>query len=501
MPRRFVAWIAICCTLLSVLAAAPDAPGGYPAAAGPSRAAAQEATAREARRGNERRDRRHCYAVLGEVATAGVYASPADHVVLADLVRQAGGLTPRANRGVRVIRDGRAILNTRSAEGMRFRLLAGDVVVALGDESPAVQIAPRGKPVVTEAEMPVQVALVNLIERPVVLKLRPRHADLSTLLHLLGQHPNVGRFVRIIGSRDPSKLRTGSVLEFDRRVIDPRRIPSLPAVIAPRPPQAGETVVRTAFASSSQPKGDIRHVQGTGKVTNSKARVLTTMPPPSFPHGGNDSTAAGATHRLRTAARPADVDEPGMRSQPPMPPAEKAAIDRDLVRKADRDENAEDDSKASFDFVTLVIGVFALLGALSAAALLISVVRRAIWGPPQAGSPAQRRSRLDQLLHNELELVVEPITVPSGESFFGRVAGPLRNRNRIDDEHAPADHQRPHIDSRAAAAQSAPAGKKPSIRRTDGPQTHPAGDGPSSAASRSPAAHPAPEPTQSAGMR
>jgi SLBB domain len=503
MSRRCVAWRAICCTLLGVLlsAAAPDGC----AAAGPSRAAAQGAAARESRSESERREQRHCYAVMGEVAAAGVYASQAEHLVLEDLIQQAGGLTPRANRGVRVIRGSRAILNTRSNEGLRFRLLPGDVVIAMSDDSQAIQIAPRGTPVVADAETPVQVALVNLIGRPVVLKLRPRHANLITLLRLLGQHPNVARFVRIIGSRDPSKLRAGSVLVFDRRVIDPRRIPSLPGVVAPRPPRAKETVVRAASTSNSTSQGEIRRVQGTDddarKVTNSSGRVLTTVPPPPFPSAGTDGVAgSGSADGLRTAARSADVEKPDLRPQPPMPPAEKPTVDGDLVRKADREESAADESKASIDFVTLVIGVFALLGVLSAAGLLISMGRRAIWGQARAArSPARLRSRLERLLHNEFEIVVEPMTLPSGQSFFGRAAG--LPRNRIDDEHAPVDIQRPHIDAQAAAAKSATSATKATTRRTDGPQPHPTGGGPSSAKNRPPAGHPAPEPTPSAGTR
>jgi hypothetical protein len=202
---------------------------------------------------------------------------------------------------------------------------------------------------------------------------------------------------------------------------------------------------------------------------------LTTSPPPELaPSGTRMPPAVPVPDPVRTAAKFPDIVKPAGGAEPPIPSVEPPPVAKaDLIQKADRNELEVKNSKASIDFVTLFISVFAVLGVLSAAGLLISMGRRAMRGNARfANSPAKRRSRLDQLLHKELETVVEPVTIPPGQSFFGRAVGP--QRNRVDDGHPTGELHRPHIDAHAAT-EAGNDGKSPGLqatfRRTDGPES------------------------------
>jgi hypothetical protein len=451
MPARFVLWVTVLCCL--------------PAGLRPATATQHD----RAGAASEQREPRKYIAVMGEVAVPGVHAVMTETPMLSDFVKQAGGLTSRANGAVRVVRNGRTILNSHASTDLQIRLLPGDVVIAAGKNSSEPIIVPNSVPRPVQERAPVEIALVNLIERPVLLKLRPRHASLAALLQLLGQHPNVGRFVRIVASGQSGRLQNGSVLVFDRRVVDARRIPPLPNPIVPKIIQSA-TTVRPVSASEQRP---IRQVQGNEKDgPETDGRDLTTVPPPEFPASA-PPTIPVSPKPLRTAANTVENRKRFSDPQAAVPPTEsQTPANGDLVKKADRDERETKAPGASIDLMTLIITVFAVVGVLSAAGLLISMGRRALRGHRRADTPARRRSRLDQLLHKELEIVVENVAIPAGQTFFGRAAGP---RNRIDDLHPTDEMHRPHIDAEMKPglgdAGPPPGARRSTVSRADGPES------------------------------
>ncbi len=191
--------------------------------------------------GNQPRygQQRGYFGIMGQVARPGVYEFASRFPSLVKLVQSAGGLTNRASGSMRIIRNGHFGLRTFYSPNIQFNLLPGDLVVVDTNTSPGAQ----GFGSLTAKRLPpseVQLALVNLIGRPVVLKMQSRDATLASIVERLGQRPEVAGTVRVIRTQrlrnrmesiqgSGGVLSSKTVLIFDPSVIDFDRIPLLPS--------------------------------------------------------------------------------------------------------------------------------------------------------------------------------------------------------------------------------------------------------------------------------
>ena len=433
-------------------------------------------------------DRLHYVAVMGEVKSGGVLAFSSDSPTLRELIRSSGGLTPQAGDNVRILRNGRTTLTVHAVSGLAMRLRSGDVVLVSKTTQQGLRVARRGKSGEITGTL-VEVTLLNLIQRPVVLRLRPRHANLPTLLRLLGQAPDIAPSVRIIGSgvRRVS-LKSGSVLVFDPRLVQLSRIPPLPQPVFPQVSSAVNSNGNVARSISQRTGDSIRLAQATSEnpVSTSRAdmRILTTVPPPELRGNAGQSTtdrqsrfkpppgepAPSSPVRVAENTAAAGNDTKPNRASVPSPDGVSTpANDGDLVRKADQSEESGEKS-AGLDVVTLTIMVFAAFGVLGVAGLLVSIGRRAVRSRSKSeNSPARHRSRLDQLIKNEIPLVEESVAIPTGQTFFGQSAGP--QRLRVDEEHATGYLFQPHISGRSKPTSVKEEGRPgQGVQRTDGPE-------------------------------
>lgn len=191
-----------------------------------SHADAQEPPIRRAQGSAETKSSRHQFGIIGEVVRPGVYEYPEEQPLLVDLVRQARGMVRTASGSIQIIRDGRPGPKMHYSPGLQHALEPGDLLV--------VEAASN----VVRDPSALQVALVNLIDRPVVLKIRQEDATLSQILRRLNQRPELSLNVRIIGpgghfeSGPPTALArmplaSGTVLVFDRSLVDADLIPAL----------------------------------------------------------------------------------------------------------------------------------------------------------------------------------------------------------------------------------------------------------------------------------
>lgn len=379
-------------------------------------------------------------AVMGAVRQPGVYELSSAEPPLWELVDRSGGLSPQARGIIRIVRHGRVAVHTHVATGMRTVLNPGDVVVIP---------APRQR-----KPNAVEVALVGLLDRPVVLRLRPQHANVPRLVELLEQSRTAESAVRVGGVpgnrvHAPAIPQYG-VLTFDPRTIARDRLPQLPPPVLLKQKPA-----KTAASQPPPGSGVVRaSADGRNDSDHDRVRTLFTVPPP-------DAESAGATTQVapdRTGAtRVPEVRDPGpsaptgqtgeFRSpiersaipgtnapiDPGGPAAEgavrnaTAGADADLAAKADAREPVAADSKAAIDPLTMVVAIFAAFGVLSAAVMLWSMGRRAMVGPsetpattPQTGA---LRTRLQRLLANEMDIREENIVLPSPLEFFGTPGG------------------------------------------------------------------------------
>jgi hypothetical protein len=196
------------------------------------------------------------FAVMGEVAHPGAYEAPASST-LGELINKAGGITPRANRTVRIYRGGVPTGQVYLGSGADPSLLPGDlIVVARTSATPhAAAINAGAQPNESTTVFAVQIAFVNLIGRPVIVKMPSDQATLSRIVELLGQSSDCAAKIRVFNPAgiSPSEwetseqttrpLESGTVLAFSATSIRMASLPALPAPIGFSPPPAPPQVV------------------------------------------------------------------------------------------------------------------------------------------------------------------------------------------------------------------------------------------------------------------
>jgi hypothetical protein len=113
----------------------------------------------------------------------------------------------------------------------------------------------------------VQIAFVNLIERPVVVKMASDHATLTRIVELLGQSADCAAKIRVFSpvgtiqseseesDQTPRPLASGTVLVFPSSLVRVSSLPALPAPIAAvsAAPQPGPASLPEFKAPESNP--------------------------------------------------------------------------------------------------------------------------------------------------------------------------------------------------------------------------------------------------------
>ncbi len=204
------------------------------------------------------------FGVMGEVARPGTYSARGVWT-LAELIKKAGGITPQANKTVRIFRGGVLIEQVFLGIGESPPLSPNDLIV-VGTTNPAgPHIAPAEPD--QEADAPavaaVQLAFVNLLDRPVIVKMPSEQATLPRIVEVLGQPAECAANLRVFpplggspreaesAGEKPRPLESGTVLVFPAASIHADALPVFPTPIAEKPRPAAMAAVKTASADSS----------------------------------------------------------------------------------------------------------------------------------------------------------------------------------------------------------------------------------------------------------
>lgn len=192
--------------------------------------------------------------ILGEIAKPGVYRLEANGLSLQNVIRRAGGLTDEASGTIRIVRQDRIVESFFFNPQANIALLAGDLLVIESKRTQAAvsklyETDPRlramyaqssaGDRVDKPSGAGVQVAFVNVLERPVIVKLKYENARVGHVVQMLDQPIELAQAVRVIGpdrllsqnaAPQPidASLADGTVLVFPRNSINRSKLPSLP---------------------------------------------------------------------------------------------------------------------------------------------------------------------------------------------------------------------------------------------------------------------------------
>ena len=386
---------------------------------------------------------KNLFAIIGQVARPGVYEAPFTEPYLTNLLHNAGGFSADANGYLRIIRTGPNGVQTTYATGRDFQLRRGDVVVAVRKTELAINprsiqrsssksnAANAGD---QSAITHVQLAFVNLTDRPVVLRMLRENASVGRILELLGHSPNLAQTVRVISHAETPRftsadqqLASESVLVFDPAVIRRDRLPKLPSDIVNDSRKQREAVA-TGYTdeASETPDGQQQQFQ-----------LAAVSDPPA--------EAVRKPLEFESPTEPEDViqeSERVARSQPsatntglPKPirmqnlPSELLTIDDRLAPPDVNDVAAGAGGWFSFvmySFLTLSIFVGAGWG-------ILWFVRRK--GQPNRSESFSRQverdqpSELNEIIYDQLPVVEESLTQSDRLSVFSRTGSQKQTRN------------------------------------------------------------------------
>lgn len=453
------------------------------------------------------------FGVMGDVPAPGVYEWLEKNPLLIDVVQRAGGLKETASGNIRIVRNGRGGQLAFYSPQLDFRLLPGDVVIA--------EAAP-GSP--RSPDAPVQLAFLDLLDQPVVLKLRPHHANVRAIVALLNQPPEVAESVRVLTSNPrpdraaatSDSLRTGSVLVFSRLDLRPDRIPNnLPQ------PRRFDSELATGERPTARTESE-SHVarpapRELAEVAGTAATPITDVTRPADPVGSSLPAMIGGAADERDLIEDADgsgsasMDEraDGAFAQitprrtaiaATTPPAAASASPRGTIGDESSASTDGGSTRSASGPSSRAMTIAALLGGLailSGTIVWIVARRRRQRGYDIAASshvpeeraaapPRTRRRSLEDLISGELEVRERPVALPESVELHGRPTG--HRTLRIDAAHAASadrggrapgkargtDHAavagallRPHFltKNRAAARSVAAAVKRPGANR------------------------------------
>jgi hypothetical protein len=233
--------------------------------------------------------------IFGEVSRPGVYELTAD-TTFGQLLRSAGGITPDANGNARVFRGARVAQQLFVVSSDSASLYPGDLILVEGSgrrqsatKLPTVAPAPRA----TE----VQLGFLNLLDRPVVVRMPRDLASPARIVELLGQSPALVEGIRVVGpagrderrapesNSDTGLLQSGTVLIFPAHCVRAASLPSLPEPIAqsPEPPKFSLTVDPQTSSTESPQRAQAQNAAsaaaGANCQTESNRPAVAGTPP------------------------------------------------------------------------------------------------------------------------------------------------------------------------------------------------------------------------------
>lgn len=276
--------------------------------------------------------------ILGEVSRPGVYHLDPQSLTLQNVIRRAGGITDEASRSIRIVRQDRVIQTVFFSPQTDGAILPGDLLIV---ESRRAQTAvskmfesdPHNHAVQTSSSEPprrqpqdtgVQLAFLNVIDRPVIVKVKHENASLLHVVQKLDQPIELAQAVRVIS---PERLLSqaaaqpvdtpipdGSVLVFPKYSVNRNKLPPLPV-----PYESG--IATGAFPSLIGGRaGQSPELRNVGQLPPLMARQFQDpaysavpsstyeqssipLPPPSF----NPIAPAPAEPRVEVPTQPAPV--------------------------------------------------------------------------------------------------------------------------------------------------------------------------------------------------
>lgn len=419
-------------------------------------------------------------AVLGEVMNPGTYhVDPSEMNLQSVIVKRAGGFTRDASRNIRVIRDGKVNHQERYSEASSSRLNSGDVLIVDSEShgsrttrefgsSPTAVPAVYQHPVTNDG---IQLALINVLDYPVVVTIPPNRAVLSDIVDRLGQSQDVCFASTVLTTQGITRggqgiqLVSGSAVVFNRGAVNKNKLPAN----LPKPIESQIAIgAYSNLSGRSQEQTDELHSLGQQPIVTSNAYDSSASPalppthtevlaplPPELPPALAEPTDLSVNQKPKIATLPytgsAQITNSSLGN--PMtsmvPEANIPQLERPRVSIAestaeaplppldDMEEVQESSSSFTWAIATLFLGGLVIAGAVIFRQNLIPKRRhgRRVSVPPvvplartldpvepiQRSAPLVKKTLLELLIKNEMPTTIESIPFPSDLTLQGRI--------------------------------------------------------------------------------
>ncbi len=452
-------------------------------------------------------------AVMGEIAKPGTYHLDPSTLKLHSTIDRAGGFTSDASKYIRVIRQGRVSQKQLYSESVDSQLFPGDLLIAeskppMGMTNRTQEFTQDGLTIPANYEERaepsfVQVALLNVREYPVVLKLRPDDANAKSIVRNLGQPVTLLAEADVItpdrrmtsdAAKQAIRLTEGSVMVFKRDRVDRSRLPST----LPKPIES-EIAMGAQIGLIGNPQGQSYELRTLGeRVTSSNtnsqevspqfsSRINKDVSRPTSPElapPGEDLRKDFAAPMVRNNPRIATIPFTGS-PQISNSSTGSTRSDRATVSSIPEPDDSTNQSTAtlpstapseSTEIPTITspeafsttnrIILVSIVGILIGASLILRLSLKPVSNQPSSPSatipaiptnsiseviaPApqslhQTKSFLERMIKDELPVVIESVEFPEGLALQGRIAA--RPILRVDGPQSILKQNGPHFES------------------------------------------------------
>ncbi len=246
--------------------------------------------------------------LLGQVSRPGVYEIASGRETLADLIEKIGGLAKDASGQLRIIRNGRPGQSTSYSAAAYFELLPGDLVIAdaqatRGPNSGAMRSgdsasAQSGASSRQASSSYVQIGFVNLLDRPVVLKLKSENANVPAILAMMRQDGALASEINVVPpsgqsqrfqnqnqQRPDASLPSETVLIFPRNAVATERLDHLPKPTMLKTDQDADDANQSSQPQRTPPaqiSPDVSSRPSSSQTSDAGSAVTYVPPPPTF---------------------------------------------------------------------------------------------------------------------------------------------------------------------------------------------------------------------------
>lgn len=450
-------------------------------------------------------------AIMGEVIKPGTYHLDSTSLKLQSVVQRAGGLTSEASPTIRVVRQGRVTQKEVYSDHVSTPVFPGDLLVVEAKPSLSKhsnQFTFNNEPSMIHARYEersdaagVQIALVNLVDYPLVLKLHPDDASAVNIVERLGQPIELlantyiitpDKFPRSTSeeAKHAIRLAQGSVMVFDRDRVNRNRLPSSlpqpieseiamgaqPGLIGSPWGQSPELRNLGQRVASGSPEANEFREQFERRMSLPSSETSSDSSAPEINENQVEVTPSNraskprianlpftGTPRIKTSSSSASQSDQPTSDSIPQP--DDSANESSLPSLAM--ENEPSPGSSAFSGIQLFI-LIVVVSTLVAGALLLRRVlesnsvnhdARKTSIPEAAASElpsvigdnqTQSRSLLERLIKNELPISIESIAFPAELILQGKIAAqPIL---RVDGPQSILKQNGPHFGSSTRSA-------------------------------------------------